>query len=559
LLAQYFQKHPGTNRYARSMNWGEFIHFSSGAAGKNMKNQATIAFGWTTKTCGNFLRKDDWDIPGNDMLPSPVQLSDYTSCCIRCQTTLGCKAFAYSPSTKQCWPKTSTGDGGKPEGDRISGYSPNVCGGFIRKDDWDIPGNDLLPSSVQVSDYAGCCVKCQTTSGCNAFAYSPSTKECWPKTSIGGIVGATWKEHWFDHNQLLTRVYYGSDLALYYDSDVDRSTIPYISKYLSDAWRYVKRNYGSFGPDERLYAIFHTGKYGGGHPSYYYSASHDFKNVIDQGAGPWFEDLGSMDIPTHEIFHIVEMASFNTQGSPGFGNPPNGIWGDSKMAEIFGYDLYKGLGLMVEAERAKILSLANSDNFPRPNTYWFRDWLFPWYTQGGETRALVNFFRLLAQYFPKHPGTNRYARSMNWGEFIHFSSGAAEYNSDIFLLVDTNPKSAKILLLELSNLQIKELKLIVQSCTSDKCIELASILPDISFDTLYVLNNGEKINETFGSWWNKTTVVYTEKQLMRHLCTKSMLCYYNEGLQHQKNGDMGLSNACMIDSLRALDYSAKFI
>ncbi|CAF5179853.1 unnamed protein product, partial [Rotaria sp. Silwood1] len=57
------------------------------------------------------------------MLPSPVQLSDYASCCIRCQTTLGCKAFAYSPSTKQCWPKTSTGDGGKPEGDRISGYS----------------------------------------------------------------------------------------------------------------------------------------------------------------------------------------------------------------------------------------------------------------------------------------------------------------------------------------------------------------------------------------------------------------------------------------------------
>ena len=29
------------------MNWGEFIHFSSGAARTNMKNQATIAFGWT--------------------------------------------------------------------------------------------------------------------------------------------------------------------------------------------------------------------------------------------------------------------------------------------------------------------------------------------------------------------------------------------------------------------------------------------------------------------------------------------------------------------------------
>jgi len=36
------------------MNWGEFIHFSSGAAGKNMKNQATIAFGWTSEMENQF-------------------------------------------------------------------------------------------------------------------------------------------------------------------------------------------------------------------------------------------------------------------------------------------------------------------------------------------------------------------------------------------------------------------------------------------------------------------------------------------------------------------------
>jgi hypothetical protein len=135
-----------------------------------------------------------------------------------------------------------------------------------------------------------------------------------------------------------------------------------------------------------------------------------------------------MDIPVHEIFHIVEFASFNTQGSPGFGEPPHGIWGDSKMAEIFGYDVYKGLGLTAEAERVKSSSMGNSDNFPRPNTYWFRDWLYPWYTRGGETKTLVNFFRLLAEHFPRYPGTNRYSRSLNWGEFIHFSSGAAGIN-----------------------------------------------------------------------------------------------------------------------------------
>ena len=242
---------------------------------------------------------------------------------------------------------------------------------------------------------------------------------------LGAAIDLTWREHWFEHNQLLSRVFADSDLALYYDNDVSRSTIGWISKYIGDAWRYVKNNYGEYGIDGRLYAIFHTGKYSGGHPSYYYDASHDYKNVIDQGPGPWLQQSGNMDLPTHEIFHIVESASFNTQGSPGFGDPPNGIWGDSKMAEIFIYDVYRGLGFNSEAERFKNSVSGMSNNIPRPNTYWFRDWLLPWYTQGSGTKAVVNFFKLLSQHFPKQGTDNRYTRSMNWGEFIHFSSGAA--------------------------------------------------------------------------------------------------------------------------------------
>jgi hypothetical protein len=42
---------------------------------------------------------------------------------------------------------------------------------------------------------------------------------------------------------------------------------------------------------------------------------------------------------------------------------------------------------------------------------------------------MVNFFTLLAKNFPKELGGNdnhpRYTRHMNWGEFIHFISGAA--------------------------------------------------------------------------------------------------------------------------------------
>ncbi|CAF5066610.1 unnamed protein product, partial [Rotaria sp. Silwood1] len=56
--------------------------------------------------CGGFVRKDAWNIPGNDILSSPVQQPDYASCCSTCQATYACIAFTYSPLSQQCWPKT---------------------------------------------------------------------------------------------------------------------------------------------------------------------------------------------------------------------------------------------------------------------------------------------------------------------------------------------------------------------------------------------------------------------------------------------------------------------
>ncbi len=100
---------------------------------------------------------------------------------------------------------------------------------------------------------------------------------------------------------------------------------------------------------------------------------------------------------------------------------------------------------------------------------------------------------------------------------------------------------------------------LIIACASNKLLELSPVLSEMSFDTLYIHNLGEQVNGSVEPWWNKTTIVHNENQLMRHLCTKSMLCYYNEGMEHRKNGDFGLANACLLDSLRALDYSAKFI
>ncbi|WP_239013985.1 hypothetical protein [Archangium violaceum] len=108
------------------------------------------------------------------------------------------------------------------------------------------------------------------------------------------------------------------------------------------------------------------------------------------------------------------------------GSPAFPRWGDSKWAEIFIYDLYLGMGRTSDANRAYNENINKVDNFPRANTHWFRDWFYPIYKNHGGASVLNRFFVLLAQYFPKE-GKN-YPRDMNWGEFVHFWSGAAGVN-----------------------------------------------------------------------------------------------------------------------------------
>ena len=232
---------------------------------------------------------------------------------------------------------------------------------------------------------------------------------------------ATWQEHWFEHNQLLQRVYHNDNVAIYYDGDMSRSiTWPY--QFMTDVWRYTKSVYGNYGGENRLYAIFHQGKYAGGHPSTYFDASHDYRNVTDIGSGSWYSPSGwNIDACIHEVSHIVEGASNGMHNSPAFE-----LWGDSKWAEIYIYDVYKGIGWNSEASRWYNNCWNITDNFPRNNTRWFRDWFYPIYRDYGGSAVLANFFKLLAQYFPKN-GYD-YARNMNWGEFVHFWSGSAGVN-----------------------------------------------------------------------------------------------------------------------------------
>ena len=229
-----------------------------------------------------------------------------------------------------------------------------------------------------------------------------------------------WREHWFEHDRVLTLSSFDDQAAVYYDESV-RGRTGWTLPFVSRAWRYVKAVYGDdFGPDGRLYAVFHQGHYSGGHPATHFRASHDHRNAIDCGPGPWGEEReGKYDMPSHEIAHVVELANNGVGGSPAFP-----VWGDSKWAEFFIYDLYVGLGMQRDAARVRTDFLRGSDPFPRGGTYWFRDWFGPLWQEARGPDVLVEYFRLLAEWFPREAGRRHYARSMNLGEYVHFTSGA---------------------------------------------------------------------------------------------------------------------------------------
>jgi hypothetical protein len=230
---------------------------------------------------------------------------------------------------------------------------------------------------------------------------------------------ATWQEHWFEHVQVLNRVAYNDDVALYFDADVPASAQTWLLDYLTRMWRYAKQTYGNAN-QTRLFSIHHQNKYFGGHPAYWYDAGHDYRNVSDVGLTSWATP--QYDIVTHETAHIIESISHGKKGSPAFG-----IWGDSKWAEFYIYDIYVGLGMTAEAQARYNEWIARSDGFPRANTFWFRDWFYPLWRDHGRAQVMVRFNQLLGQHFPSD-ANGYFTRGMNMGEFVHFMSGAAGTN-----------------------------------------------------------------------------------------------------------------------------------
>jgi hypothetical protein len=259
-------------------------------------------------------------------------------------------------------------------------------------------------------------VRAENGTGNSAYTASVSATT----SSVGAPT--TWVEHWHDHTDTLNRVYVDSDVAIYFAPGFS-SSATWLYDYVGDLWRYTKSNYGSaVFSNPRLFAVFHPSTGNAGHPATVYDASHDYRNVIDQHlSNPVSTDATARTIIAHELSHVVEFAASGVEGSPAFP-----IWQDSKWAEIFIYDAYVGTGMTADAARVYADFTATRDSFPQANTAWFRDWFYPIWRDYGQGDVLAAYFALLREHFHQHNG--KFPSSLNWGEFVHFWSGAAGTN-----------------------------------------------------------------------------------------------------------------------------------
>ena len=232
----------------------------------------------------------------------------------------------------------------------------------------------------------------------------------------------TWQEHWYEHSQLLELTDHDDQVAIYFDRDVDRTKTGWIFSFVSRMWRYTTTTYGAIGPG-RLYAVFHQGKYEGCHMDNYFSSDHDNRNVIDCGWDTWEDPPGVEPfLESHMASLVVEFTARGKNTSPVYK-----LWGDGNWAEFYQYDLYRALGMTAEAQsfHDSWVDPGHYDDFPRRQTHWFRDWFYPLWRDHGNAQVMSRFFVLLSSYFPTRDGTT-YSRSLNWGEYVHFSSGAAQ-------------------------------------------------------------------------------------------------------------------------------------
>lgn len=234
---------------------------------------------------------------------------------------------------------------------------------------------------------------------------------------------ATWQEHWFEHNQLLKKVADSDDDVVYFDNDVDPASAGWIQPLVAALWKYTKATYSVPG-DPRLFAVFHAGRYSGEHAASIFDPTHDFRNVIDLGgaASLWAMPANLPNI-AYSAGQVLEKSAF------GVDTLPSVALTGYQFGYFFAYDALKAVGMGAAADTWLSALMSYSSDSPRAGTFWSRDWYYPLWQAYGGAAVFARFMQLCADKYPKVPRADghgqAFAPAMNWGEYIHFMSGAA--------------------------------------------------------------------------------------------------------------------------------------
>ena len=99
------------------------------------------------------------------------------------------------------------------------------------------------------------------------------------------------------------------------------------------------------------------------------------------------------------------------------------------------------------------------------------------------------------------------------------------------------------------------------ACRSNKLIGLDRLLFGYDIDTLYVLNEKDDQDKEWldSLIFANTIEVQNVQQLMRRLCTTTMICYRNQAMEYKNISNNGMANLCILDAHKALDYAISFI
>ncbi|CAF4192035.1 unnamed protein product, partial [Rotaria sordida] len=104
--------------------------------------------------------QNNWNFGGNDL--SNYVVNGYGACVEKCRNNIACKAFTLNKNTNVCYLKSGIGNGGYSASDGIAGYAGDYSVRFIRKPEWNLPGNDIMNTNnpLQVDSDGACASLC---------------------------------------------------------------------------------------------------------------------------------------------------------------------------------------------------------------------------------------------------------------------------------------------------------------------------------------------------------------------------------------------------------------